>query len=107
MTRTQARLFEAMQRTDACTRLLEKEGKTILALHRQRIAALTERLRLSAPIALLQRGYAMVVDPTTGRPVTSAVGITMGQTADIVFADGTAEAMFTGAIKEVEIYDKA
>lgn len=100
MMRPRNTLVEYMQRVDYAQRAMEKEMLVQLRRQQDLVASMEKRLFGLNPRHVLSRGYAAVMDAASGKPITSIKGITMGQPARIVLRDGTAEAMFTGSVKE-------
>lgn len=58
-----------------------------LRLLRERVEARERALIAASPEAILQRGYAMVSDPVTGRRITSAAQV--GERINVQFRDGS------------------
>jgi exodeoxyribonuclease VII large subunit len=54
---------------------------------RARLEGTAARLESVSPLAVLQRGYAMVSDPA-GHPLTTAAAVTPGARLRLRFADG-------------------
>jgi len=78
---------------DARAALLRRELnpsplRASLREQRARLDGLTARLDSASPMAVLSRGYALVLDPS-GHPVTQAAALKPGARASLVFSDGT------------------
>jgi exodeoxyribonuclease VII large subunit len=65
---------------------------------RARLEGMAARLESVSPLAVLQRGYALVTDPA-GHPLTSAAAIRPGARLGLHFADGRIGATADGARK--------
>ena len=65
---------------------------------RARLEGTAARLESVSPLAVLQRGYALVSDPA-GHPLTSAGAIKPGGRLKLRFADGEVGATADGARK--------
>jgi exodeoxyribonuclease VII large subunit len=79
---------------DLSRRLDELEQQATRALGRRversrdRLAAITCRLDALSPLAVLRRGYSVTTDGETGRVLTNAVGIRVGQRIRSQLVDG-------------------
>ena len=73
---------------------LHQGGALALARQHEGLAVLAQRLAAVDPQRVLQRGYAWVSDDT-GRPVTQAASLAVGQRIQAVWADGQAQAQVT------------
>jgi len=100
MNRPRMAIGETMQRIDYLRRTLEKDAFSAIKGEYDRLETLKKQLSALNPGDVLKRGYSAVVDQASGKGITSIKELTMGQMARIYFADGSAEAMFTGTIKE-------
>jgi exodeoxyribonuclease VII large subunit len=60
------------------------------------LSGLGARLDSASPLALLQRGYVLVTDPT-GHPVTTAASVRPGNRLRLLFGDGQVDAVAQGA----------
>ncbi len=97
MHRSESLLSEYTQRMDYAQRSLGKDTLTVLSRASAQVDSLIKRLSGLSPQEVLSRGYAAILDEAQ-QPILSAKEVTMGQSAKVVFADGRAEAMFTGSI---------
>lgn len=70
--------------TDRMARLLESR----LATERRSLIAADRQLRLLHPAAIMERGFAMVTDPQTGRRLGAAAALSPEQAVDLTFHDG-------------------
>jgi len=70
-----------------------------LRVARGRLAGISAHLEAVSPLAVLQRGYALVSD-VGGRPLTSAGAVRPGARLRLRFADGEVGAMADGGGKE-------
>jgi exodeoxyribonuclease VII large subunit len=68
-------------------RLSDAPLHALLRETRARLQGTAARLESVSPLAVLQRGYAMVSDPA-GRPLTTAAAVTPGARLRLRFADG-------------------
>jgi len=62
---------------------------------RARLEGCGARLESVSPLAVLQRGYALVTDPS-GHPLTSAASVRPGARLHVRFADGQVKATADG-----------
>lgn len=69
-------------------------GKNRIQSERSRLEVLGGRLAALDPMAVLSRGYALVLDDQAG-PVSSVQGLTVGQSVALAFGDGKARASIT------------
>jgi exodeoxyribonuclease VII large subunit len=83
------------QRLDDLQARLERAGLSGLRLRRARQEALTAHLTALSPLAVLQRGYALV-QTTDGRVVRQAAQLAVGQEIEVRLVDGRVSAAVTG-----------
>lgn len=67
---------------------LQAAAQRTLQRRRQTVQVLTAQLEAMNPYAVLQRGYAVVRHPATGRIVPRAAQLTKGEVVEVVMADG-------------------
>jgi exodeoxyribonuclease VII large subunit len=79
-------------------RLTDASLRAALREARARLDGIAGRLESVSPLAVLQRGYALVSD-TTGHPLTSAASVAPGARLNIRFADGQVSATAEGGSK--------
>lgn len=84
------------QRLDELIERSRRASEHGMALKRARALALAERWQALNPLAVLQRGYA-VVTTTDGRVIRQAAGLQPGQHVRVRLADGAFGADVTGA----------
>lgn len=59
-----------------------------LALERQRVTGLTDQLQALSPLAVLERGYAIVTQASSGKVVKAADQVTAGDALDVQVREG-------------------
>lgn len=89
-----ARLALQKMRWSRMAGLFMTLGKNLIQSERSRLEVLGGRLAALDPMAVLSRGYALVLDDQAG-PVTSVQGLTVGQSVALAFGDGKARASIT------------
>ena len=99
-------LYECLQSMDRLQRELSKELLLRWKNIRSRVAILEERLNASHPYRPLSRGYAFITTDQPDGYLSSVRNVKLGQMAHVHFADGIAEIMFTGSIKEGDAVEK-
>jgi exodeoxyribonuclease VII large subunit len=67
---------------------LRAAAQKALQRRQQTLQVFAAKLEALSPYAVLQRGYALVRDPATGRVVTRSAHLTKGQIAEVLMADG-------------------
>ena len=80
------------------TRLSDAPVRANLREARARLEGTAARLESVSPLAVLQRGYALVTDPA-GHPLTSAAAVKPGARLALRFADGSVNATADGGRK--------
>ena len=70
---------------------LQHAASTKLGRERTRMAGLVSGLQALSPLHVLSKGYGMVTDKKTGRPVISTTMIQAGDLLDIWMQDGILE----------------
>jgi exodeoxyribonuclease VII large subunit len=76
-------------------RLTDAPTRSMLREMRARLEGTAARLESVSPLAVLQRGYALVTDPA-GHPLTSAAAVKPGARLSLRFADGEVGAVADG-----------
>lgn len=76
------------QRADQLSGAAERAMNQQLRVHRAKLTALRAQLAVLDPLAILQRGYAVLVDPSTGRVVSGVGQVTPGQRVGARVSDG-------------------
>jgi exodeoxyribonuclease VII large subunit len=76
---------ERLGRYDDALRVAAQKA---LQRRQQTLQVFAAKLEALSPYAVLQRGYALVRDPATGRVVTRSAHLTKGQIAEVLMADG-------------------
>lgn len=82
------RLRVSRQRADELSRALERSMVGHLRAERAHLSALEAQLRALDPLAILQRGYAVVADLNTGKVVSSRGQAPPGRRLRVTVADG-------------------
>jgi len=82
------RVAQALQQLAGCRARLERSVERLLAVSSSRLAALDARLHSLSPLAVLDRGYALVL-AADGSLVRSAAQIAAGDRLTTRLADGT------------------
>jgi exodeoxyribonuclease VII large subunit len=75
-------------RLDQSTRGLASALSKRSAAERGRCLALAGKLDALSPLKVLARGYGLVTDPVTGKPVTSTAFVRPRDRIDVVLNDG-------------------
>jgi len=83
------RIYAAHQRVDEWESRLQRQVTSLLQLHQSRLHGVEGRLANLNPAATLARGYAIVTEATTGRIVSSATRVAVGDEITIQFGDGS------------------
>jgi exodeoxyribonuclease VII large subunit len=68
---------------------------------------LVGKLEAMSPFSVLQRGYALLRDPQTGRVLTRTDHFEVEQKAEVVLADGKLEVTVDKVVKSDETADRA
>lgn len=74
---------------------MNRAGQQVRQRSGDQIAQLARRLEAASPKAVLERGYALIVDES-GKPLTSAHATSSGQAVRLQFADGERRARIEG-----------
>jgi exodeoxyribonuclease VII large subunit len=85
------RIDRQRQRVDELTHALARSTGHRLALQRERLHGLQQRLAALNPAATLARGYAIVRRRADGRPVTRVAQVAAGDGLTVQVSDGTFE----------------
>ncbi|PJF36826.1 MAG: exodeoxyribonuclease VII large subunit [Candidatus Thermofonsia Clade 1 bacterium] len=83
-----ARLEGERQRLDVLSLRLEHAMRAYLQRTAERLAVQARALEHANPLSLLARGYAIVSDPTTGKPITSAAQAMPNADLNVQLASG-------------------
>ena len=79
---------------------LQTAAQKALQRRRQTLQVYVAKLEAMNPYAVLQRGYALVRDPATGRVVTRTAHLTKGQVAEVLMADGQLQVTVNEVVTE-------
>jgi exodeoxyribonuclease VII large subunit len=63
---------------------------------RHRLGLVSQKLQANSPIAILERGFAIVTEKTTGKTITSITEITAGMETTTLLTDGSFDSRITG-----------
>lgn len=90
------------QRVDELHQRMFHAMRNITLRHRQRFATVHSKLYALSPLAVLERGYALVRDPETGRVIVTVDAATVGMRVNVMLADGT----LACAVEAVEHHER-
>jgi exodeoxyribonuclease VII large subunit len=82
------RLEGELQRLDALSQRLERAVRAQLERAAEQLNGQARALERANPLSLLARGYALLSDPTTGQPITSAAQAVPNAELDVQLVDG-------------------
>jgi len=82
------RLEGELQRLDALSQRLERAVQAQLERAAEQLNGQARALERANPLNLLARGYALLSDPTTGQPITSAAQAMPNAELDVQLSDG-------------------
>jgi exodeoxyribonuclease VII large subunit len=82
------RLEGELQRLDALSQRLERAVRAQLERAAEQLNGQARALERANPLGLLARGYALLSDPTTGQPITSAAQAMPNAELDVQLLDG-------------------
>jgi len=83
-----AELAARRQRLNDCGDRARRAATALIATLRERLATRTSVLASLSPVSVLERGYALVQEPATGRVVTDAATLAPGREVDVRLARG-------------------
>nr|MBN2277082.1 exodeoxyribonuclease VII large subunit [candidate division Zixibacteria bacterium] len=86
-------VHEKMQYLDNLLRLFDNAGKNNLEKRKNLLSLALSRLETLSPLAILKRGYAVLNDISSGKPIKSVGGVEIGQSMEAVLSDGKIEAL--------------
>jgi exodeoxyribonuclease VII large subunit len=89
MRHPQAALHQARTGIRTVAATLQRDTLDALAQRRLRLAGLGRALNAVSPLATLERGYAILLDPASGRVIRSTADAAPGQRVDARLVDGT------------------
>ncbi|HWP57898.1 MAG TPA: exodeoxyribonuclease VII large subunit [Candidatus Acidoferrales bacterium] len=84
------RLRERQLRVDELSLSLERRMRGMLLRFRQAVSQIGKRLNGVSPLAVLERGYSLVLTVPEGKVVKSSAGVEIGDEIKIRFAQGSA-----------------
>jgi exodeoxyribonuclease VII large subunit len=94
------RVNNAIQTIDTLRERLERSTQTLLRQHKLRLKDLSSRLEALSPMAVLERGFAIISDAKTGHLVSQVSQTQTSHKVNIRFADGEVPAILRPAQKE-------
>ncbi len=95
---TAARARGETRRVESLSTRLRTSSAAALEVRRRSLAALATRLDSISPLKVLERGYAVVIDPRDGRAVRDATSVAVGGALDIRLARGRLGARVTSRV---------
>ncbi len=84
----QARLTQWRERLSRYADAIRSFAEFVLNQRRRKVEILSGKLEALSPFAVLQRGYALVCDPNTGRVLTRTSHFAAEQQVEVILADG-------------------
>lgn len=99
----QAKLAQWRERLQRYAEALHSSVEFSLNRRHRDLELLLSKLEALSPFAVLQRGYALVRDPNTGRVLTRAECLSSGQQAEVIFADGKLNVTVNEVVKDDEV----
>ena len=87
----QSRLMNEKRTLELKRQIIEKNMAQIYKTQQDRLSMLVGKLEAMSPLAVLTRGYSVVKNPN-GDVVSSVDGIRAGDTVNVIFGDGSADA---------------
>ncbi len=103
----QAQLVRWRERLHRYADALRAAIEVAFGQYRGKMDLLIGKLEALSPFSVLQRGYALLRDPQTGRVLTRTDYFEVGQKAEVVLADGKLEVTVDEVLKSDEIADGA
>ncbi len=99
----QARLSQWRERLSRYNDMLRSSFEFSLSQRRRKTELLAGKLEALSPFAVLQRGYALVRDPTNRRVLTKTKHFAEGQKVEVVLADGQLKVTVDEVVKRDEV----
>jgi len=90
--RPEQAVYEKSQQLDNLRRLFEIAGKNVFEKKLNLLSLCWSRLESLSPLAILGRGYAVIRDISTQKPIKSVTGLKKGDLIEAVLSDGSATA---------------
>lgn len=103
----QVQLAQWKERLHRYTDALRSSTEFTLSQWRQKLDLLVGKLEALSPFAVLQRGYALIRNPTSGQVLTRTNHFTEGQKAEVILADGKLEVIVEKVVREDEVANGA
>ncbi|MEZ8221268.1 Exodeoxyribonuclease VII large subunit [Candidatus Fervidibacteria bacterium JGI MDM2 JNZ-1-D12] len=99
----QVMLAQWRERLNRYADALRSSVEFALSQRRRRTELLAGKLETLSPFAVLQRGYALVRDPATGRVLTRTDHFAEGQQAEVILADGKLKVTVDEVVRNDEV----
>jgi len=87
---------EKEQQLDNLLRLLDNAGKNNLEKKKNLLSLAVSKLESLSPLAILKRGYAVLKDLPSGKPIKSVDNVKIDGQVEVVLTDGKFRAKITG-----------
>ncbi|MGQ9727017.1 MAG: exodeoxyribonuclease VII large subunit [Candidatus Fervidibacter sp.] len=84
---------------------LRANAEIALSKHRRKLELLAGKLEAMSPLAVLQRGYALLKDPLTGKVLTRSKHFTLGQNVEVLLSDGKLQVTVNEVMGDDEVSD--
>ncbi|RKX20825.1 MAG: exodeoxyribonuclease VII large subunit, partial [Candidatus Zixiibacteriota bacterium] len=88
--RPESMIYERQQRFDNLFRLFENSGKNVLEKLKNSLSFSLSRLESMSPLAILNRGYAVLKDIATGKTVRTVAELRRNDSLEAILKDGSA-----------------
>jgi len=103
----QAQLVRWRERLHRYNEALQTAVELALNKCRRKLELMAGKLEALSPFAVLQRGYALVREPLTGKVLTRVGNFTVGQRAEVLLADGKLDVTVNEVMGNDEASDRA
>ncbi|MCS7192526.1 MAG: exodeoxyribonuclease VII large subunit [Armatimonadetes bacterium] len=102
-----AQLIQWRERLHRYADALRSSAEFSLSQYRRKLELLANKLEALDPFAVLQRGYALIREPKTGRVLTRIAHFSERQQAEIILADGKLKVTVDEVVKNNEVTNAA
>lgn len=100
-----AKLAQWNEKLRRYSQALLANAEIALSKHRRRLELLAGKLEAMSPLAVLQRGYALLKDPLTGKVLTRSKHFAVGQNVEVLLSDGKLQVTVNEVMGNDEVSD--
>lgn len=100
-----AKLARWSEKLRRYSQALRANAEIALSKYRRKLELFAGKLETMSPLAVLQRGYALIKDPLTGKVLTRSNHFAVGQNVEVLLSDGKLQVTVNEVMSDDEFAD--